>query len=62
MAVLKPCPFCGGTAKMKVVEGSVINVYKVYCDNISCQTLTQTKYQPTEEMAAKVWNERVNDG
>lgn len=52
---LKPCPFCGGEARVK----SFPHNYAVYCE--ICGATTQ-KYAPTKEMAIKAWNRRTDNG
>lgn len=55
---LKPCPFCGGKAKL--VETYVekgIWVYSVDCSN--CKTRQQVS--KTEEEAINAWNTRVKE-
>ena len=55
MTKLKPCPFCGSTAKM---ERTPINpYYYVICTNLECDA-TVGRFQPTEEEAVAVWNRR----
>lgn len=55
MTKLKPCPFCGGEAKM---ERTPINpYYYVICTNLECDA-TVGRFQPTEEEAAAAWNRR----
>lgn len=59
---LKPCPFCGGKAKIVEDEwygsnGRSIS-YTVRCDNISCDMESSTGYVDDEERAIKKWNTR----
>ena len=56
-ANLKPCPFCGGEAKM--IHGYYQDdvFYKVYC--IECQART-FEYE-TPEVAAAMWNQLVKN-
>lgn len=46
---LKPCPFCGGKAKLP-------------CGNLDCGILAQTADRPTPQEAAKLWNARCEKG
>lgn len=63
MMELKPCPFCGGLATVKIdpygTEDSVGRkwAYTVSCN--SCCASTGVCYN--SEMAAELWNRRKND-
>lgn len=55
---LKPCPFCGSTDPLIVTFstfGSDEKEYGFYCWN--CKT--KGPHAPSEELAAKAWNRRV---
>lgn len=56
MSELKPCPFCGGEAMIKM---NCWGVYKVGCD---CETCIGWIYNHTEykdrQQAVQVWNTR----
>ncbi len=55
---LKPCPFCGGEAKMLDLRKAHLGVfYFVECRERKCQV--KTRYLCTEEEAAEVWNRRA---
>lgn len=63
MAELKPCPFCGGQAKI-YVNGGV----RVICNNCSCQTpiLRDVEYSTgvgdtAVSRVIKKWNKRANE-
>ena len=61
MAELKPCPFCGGKAHMKVIP----HIPKGYdfipqCLNPSCCGRIN-KHWLTWEAAQNAWNRRAND-
>lgn len=52
---LKPCPLCGGSAKLYIAENS--NLQKRWfaaCENTQCPTYTE--YADTEESALLLWN------
>lgn len=49
---LKPCPCCGGEAKMEELYGD----YSVECQNVEC--LLATPWCGTPEGAAAIWNRR----
>lgn len=60
---LKPCPFCGGEARMNVAFASggdhSVGVY-VVC--LECRSWSGTKWgDGAQEKAAEAWNRRAND-
>ncbi|MBO7714688.1 MAG: Lar family restriction alleviation protein [Methanobrevibacter sp.] len=62
MINLKPCPFCGGKAKFKLIDTWVIDTWKaepkyvVCCENCS----TNTRIYPAMSKAVEAWNTRHN--
>lgn len=54
---LRPCPFCGGKAK---VYQAGFNVWRVMCDRLDCATLMSEWNTPEEAIAA--WNTRNISG
>lgn len=58
---LKPCPFCGGEAKM--YDGVFITKGYAYVMCLECKTQTKQVYESVEycasAKAAELWNERV---
>lgn len=54
-ARLKPCPFCGGQPKMEILGGEGSPYRVIRCTRCKCDLY----YQPTEEMAVKKWNSRM---
>lgn len=54
MIDLKPCPFCGGEARMESVD---LGVFWVECKNCYAETICAD----TEDEAAAAWNRRVTD-
>ena len=56
---LKPCPFCGGEAKIREVPVHSIRgeekIYEIDCQGCSCEIQGNTK-----EEAAQEWNTRTN--
>lgn len=57
---LKPCPFCGGKAKIyrkKIMFIYEEDAYMIYCKN--CQA--QVRYSNREEIAIEEWNRRTKD-
>lgn len=59
---LKPCPFCGGAAVLKVVPHTEITPYYVRCDNFSCSVHVSTCLRNTPEEAIELWNRRADNG
>lgn len=62
---LKPCPFCGGKAKMKNND-STLNC-SAFCEK--CNVIMKRNFKGhsrlkeiLEELMAEEWNRRVNDG
>ena len=65
MNELKPCPFCGGEAKIMTHESyvpeswrSLVGVYGVVCT--SCRA-GGYQFWDTEEQAIAAWNRRADD-
>lgn len=52
--ILKPCPFCGGEAKVQ----SFYQNHNVYCTK--CHASTE-KYFRTASLAIEAWNRRATD-
>ena len=52
---LKPCPFCGGEAKMMTTYIGEMREYNVTCRMCSCILISFT----TEQEAINAWNMRV---
>ncbi len=56
---LKPCPFCGGEAKLqelKMLDGTII--YYIICRNNSCKVQPMTHEMNTDYEAINAWNNR----
>ena len=63
MAELKPCPFCGGRAKMhETTFGNNIDAYVVWCANRDCEVSPSTKYLRFRKEAIEARNRRAEDG
>ena len=63
MAELKPCPFCGGKAKLReTTYGDNIDAYVVYCTNRECEVWPSTRYRRFRSEAIEAWNRRAEDG
>ena len=70
MAELKPCPFCGGEARMKYGKYNLLGAYGteetermwagVYC--VKCGISQPIRRNPTKEQAIEYWNMRCEDG
>ena len=52
---LKPCPFCGGKANRRIVDGWE----RICCTNVSCQTTGGRHVGEQDAIAA--WNRRAPD-
>ena len=62
MAELKPCPFCGGRAIMKVVPHAPTGKdYTPQCADASCCGRLTKKWL-CRETAVYAWNRRADDG
>ena len=60
MAELKPCPFCGGEAKLReTTYGNNIGAYFVYCANRDCEVSPSTGYRRFRKEAIEAWNRRA---
>lgn len=70
---LKPCPFCGGKAKVKVCDGAGMYYTDIgtdcYCGRkmshclVRCEKChTKTKAYLTRRGLYNAWNRRANDG
>lgn len=64
---LKPCPFCGGKAKLLKDEiGNTADMcgaewWYVACSKLDCGIYAETADRPTPQEAAKLWNRRVGE-
>ena len=54
---LKPCPFCGGEAKLINILNYYGDIYWVKCEE--CNAETPSDFEKDEAIAA--WNRRAND-
>jgi Lar family restriction alleviation protein len=63
MAELKPCPFCGGEAKVydhfRIARGKTWNYFRVGCEECG---LRFPKFSEVKEEAIEAWNRRAEDG
>lgn len=57
MTELKPCPFCGQTARLEFHPGSM-NMYWVGCTNPHCNVVV---YADDKEKAIAQWNRRLTE-
>ena len=70
MAELKPCPFCGGEARMKYGKYNLLGAYGteetarkwagVWC--VKCGIEQPIRKYVTKEQAIEAWNRRAEDG
>ena len=58
MDKLKPCPFCGGKAKLLHIKDLVSEFWRVYCKNEDCPVEPKTRAYNRREMAIETWNRR----
>ena len=59
---LKPCPFCGGKAKLLKDEfGSTPDWWYAACRNLDCRVHAETTDRPTPQEAAEIWNRRAGE-
>lgn len=63
---LKPCPFCGGEARVTQWRDTLSpNTTWIECINPECQVMTDSfhhkDHNKARELAAQVWNRRVNE-
>jgi hypothetical protein len=65
MSELKPCPFCGGEAKLatKAMGHGALGAF-VYCEDCCCESKSFPVRADwcANEMAANAWNRRAEDG
>ena len=55
----KPCPFCGGEAK--IIQDSITYGYQVECRNRKCLIRPYTEeYFVLKKKAVEAWNTRAN--
>lgn len=60
---LKPCPFCGGKAKLRKNEFfRVADWWYVACDNPHCGAYVETVVRPTQQDVVEIWNARCEKG
>ena len=57
MMELKPCPFCGGEAKVVVQHKSIRKPYVVVCEDEECMASVGI-FSVTKEDAIDRWNRR----
>ena len=62
MSELKPCPFCGGEAKLRdAICGVNITAYVVHCGNWDCKVRPTTGYRRVKKEAIEAWEGRVDN-
>ena len=67
MKELKPCPFCGGEAKIEhsYKFGSTTRYSLVKCQNYECgiegKWIMESTSYASDERAIKAWNRRANE-
>ena len=63
---VKPCPFCGGEAKLvkgiKYIDNKETSIWQYVCNNKDCLIYEgYARYQLSEEEALKAWTRRWKD-
>lgn len=68
---LKPCPFCGGKAKIKAIAKSYgFTIWcacgcgaqtEEFCPNMNKEDDTMENIETCKKRATEAWNRRVND-
>lgn len=58
---IKPCPFCGGKAVLKQIQGGSYHPYYVRCNSKECFTNASTDIFASPESAIRVWNHRPGE-
>lgn len=62
MMELKPCPFCGGKAKLKVITTDAIAMMpNFYWHRVSCMKCGATVEATDSLTAIEAWNRRTNE-
>ena len=57
---LKPCPFCGGEAKVLYVSHMGRSEWRVYCyDTVGCVFNPRTPWYRSRYYAVRKWNRRA---
>lgn len=63
---LKPCPFCGGAARVDhgEIPRTGVNVWKIGCGNeeVDCIATEMVSSYSRRAEAAAAWNKRADDG
>lgn len=61
---LKPCPFCGGEAKVEYIPEAYFDKFVAHCKSSKCIAFyvgyVDEGLFSTEEKAIKAWNTRTN--
>ena len=62
MAKLKPCPFCGKPAQLKIEKHTPCGLdFTPQCTDTACAGRLTKKF-PSKEVAIYRWNRRAEDG
>jgi hypothetical protein len=58
---LKPCPFCGGRAKLLCIKCPVGEFWRVYCMDVDCPVEPSINVYGRRETAIEAWNRRADN-
>jgi len=65
MSDLKPCPFCGGEAELRLYNGGIGDPYSARGACLKCEAMGPQTYwiesKKFKEIAVNKWNRRVEE-
>jgi Lar family restriction alleviation protein len=56
---LKPCPFCGGKAELRIRDVNMPKEFQVRCNGFTCKVRPETDLFIEREDAIAAWNKRT---
>lgn len=57
---LKPCPFCGGSGKLKTAEHNGVTYSQVTCATFDCPANNTSSPPQSADDAVRNWNTRLS--